>query len=360
MRENGSKAFHLVLLAFCLLAFSSKAQSAIDLIDCENCLFVSNGDSLMQWSIDWNTNFKPYPIDGKSDLSIAIGWVQHKPDSLLETLIIQQFGTENWEYWDGQSWQNFAIPNIGENVLGIGATRQHLYMLVNRRGHSSDIFFYNGSTLKQCIEAGRPKAVGADIATDSLGRAWYLSENSSAKVDRINTIDSTGALVKSYFLKQKIGIRNIYGMTLLKDTILIGIGPTAPIFPSNIAVYVLKGDSAILSRLVPQFYPAEIYHDLTSSKPGIPDAIEDENPAKPLAEIFILPNPTHGLFEVRSSLKSKISLQLYNSRGQKVLDENIEAGEMLNIEDFANGSYIYHAQSNGVLITGVLVKNEAP
>lgn len=352
-----NKAWPLFLLILFLGFYPklSRAQVRIDLVDCPGCLWIAQDDSIYRWSPQGQATFNPQGIFYLDYESMAIAQVKHHRDTVLNTYILQDFQNQDFKYWNGSQWQALSIPDI-DNVIGMGGYGPHFYLLANFGIGDSRIYYYDGDSIK--LIHSKYNTVGADLAVDSLGRAWYLSGKPMEQVNFIHMIDSTGQILKAYPVKETFGARNIYGMAIVRDSIYIGVGPDAPVHPSSILTFVIEGDSALLKNVIPQAHKTLYYHDLASYKPGIPNREPEPHviESKPTG-IFIFPNPTSGILHIESNMSGHIKVELFDLRGRKILDQSLVPGNTVDISHLSSAVYVYRLSVQQKVRTGVVVKH---
>ncbi|MDZ7846000.1 MAG: hypothetical protein U5L96_04125 [Owenweeksia sp.] len=269
----------------------------IDLVDCPNCIWIASDDSIFQWQPQGKATFNPRGIFDLTYESMAIAQVKHQEDTILNTYIVQDFQNQDFKYWNGGNWQALSVPYI-DDVIGFGGYGPHLYLRAAPSIGDSRLYYYNGDTLK--LIQSKSSAVGADIAVDSLGRAWYPSGTPFTKVNYFHMIDSTGQILKTYPINESFGDRNLYGMAIVKDTIYIGVGPNAPVHPSSILSFVIKGDSALLKNVIPQAQGYVYYSDLASCKPGVPNRVQERPEVESKIQRHLnFPQPNERNFQYR-------------------------------------------------------------
>jgi len=351
-----NKVWYVFVIIF-FIGFYPKiinAQVEIDLVDCPSCIWIANNDSIFQWLPQGKTTFNPLGVFGLPYESMAIAQVKHREDTILNTYILQDFQNQDFKYWNGNNWIALSIPYIDNKVIGLGGFGPHLYLLVNYTIGDSRIYYYNGDTLK-FIQSNH-NTVGADIAVDSLGRGWYADGAPMADVKYFHVIDSTGKTLNKFPLNETFSTSNLYGMTIVKDTIYIGIGPDAPIHSSSILSYVIEGDSAILNKVIPQNRKSVYYSDLASCKPGIPNREQERSKIENnLINILIFPNPTSGVLKINTKISGPIKIELYDLRGKMILNQTLTSGEV-DISHLASASYLYRVNVQEIVKAGLIVK----
>ncbi len=354
MRKVWSAIILSFFIGICLSP--SRAQVKVNLVDCPDCIYIANADSIFYWLPQSISSLDPRGAFGNTYESMAIGHVKHKEDTVLNTYIIQDFENQDFKYWDGRYWKALFMPPIDNKVIGFGGYGAHLYLLVNYRIGDSRIYYYNGHSMKLILSD--PNTVGADIAVDSLGRAWYATGTPMTVVNHLNVIDTTGTILKRFPLDRTFGARNLYGMAIVRDSIYIGLGPDAPTLPSSILSLEVKGDSAFVKRVIPQAHAAVYYQDLASYKPGIPDRkTKQEDTGSKAFDISIFPNPSTGILNIDSDISGKINLELYDIRGRLLYSQILTAGETTDISQFAKAAYMYRIIIGDKINTGLVVKH---
>tara|TARA_Y100001934_G_scaffold245920_1_gene304544 strand:+ start:1430 stop:2476 length:1047 start_codon:yes stop_codon:yes gene_type:complete len=340
-------AIFISSLAF--TSISTKAQIVINLVECSDCLWSSSTDSCWQWTSNWDSKYKPKAIFKKDYPSMAIGYVQINPDTILNTYIFHRIDYNHYVYWTGKKWLLLKIPRVDWDISGFGAFKKHLYTRASMF-HRSKIYYYNGSKLSLIDSDSRSFA--ADLAVDSLGRAWYPARNPyNGLVDRLEFIDSSGTLKGSYLMQNSIDDNNLYGVAIVKGVIYIGAGPQNTSYPSSVLAYVIEGSTAVLAKVIPQDRPQYYFGDLASLSPGIPNP-QAENPF----EIFIYPNPAKDFLILDSKIPTRIRLELFDMQGQKLLETEAMAGESIKVSKLAAGTYQYRATSMKITRTGLIIK----
>ncbi len=344
------------LSAFYMLPNLGQAQVVQEIKDCEDCIWIATDDSLYHWQPDGKSVFNPQGSLVTNYQSLAIAQIADGPNGYIETFIVQNFQSQKYNFWDGQNWQEYPMDSIPYRVVGMGGYGRNIYLNVTKTIGLVHVYHYDGFRLKKILES--PNFQGADVAVDSLGRACFPSGEPYKKIDSFTFIDSSGAVVASYPLKDSLGSLNLYGMTFYNDSLYLGLGPTADVHPSSILVFSFKNDSSYLEKVIPQKIGQYMYSDLGSYKPGVPDRYKTPKPEpKPNpVGIAIFPNPTTGVLRITTRISGPIHFELYDSRARKVRDEWLNSGVLIDIADLAKGTYSYRVQAQAKIIKGLLVK----
>lgn len=344
------------LLALFFLPLGGFAQVVQELKDCEDCLWIATDDSLYHWRPEGKTIFNPRGSFEIPYQSLAIAQVANGPNGSLETFLVQNYENQDYKVWDGQNWQAYPMDSIPNRVIGMGGFGSDIYLNVNVTASLTHVYHYDGQSLKKIREESSFQ--GADVAVDSLGRACFPAGNAFSGISSFTFINRNGDLLASYPLKDSLGSLNLYGMAFHHDALYVGLGPNAPIHPSSILVFSFKNDSAHLEKVIPQKFSQQMYSDLGSFKPGIPDRYKTPKPEpKPNpVGIAIFPNPTSGPLSITTRISGLIRFELYDSRGRKVRDQWLKSGDMIDISELTKATYSYRIQAQEKIIRGLLVK----
>lgn len=338
----------LVLLLFaCIYLPKASAQVELSLLECDNCLWTLDSDSIYKWDINWSKEFKPKGVFKRYNSgSLAYGRIKHNADTLLNTLIF----TEDYNsYWDGKSWRSFTIPPAARSFdAGIGAHGEDLYLLAVYYFYKR-IYHYDGVEINLVHDWPNPAI--ADIAVDAKGRAWYFKLNENETTNSLVVLNKDGAELASLPIDPPIITGNFYGMAIVNDYIYAGIGPNNEKYPNSILALTVEDGKVVIKKRIPYAYPGKRYLDLASSRPGLP------NRTNKFVNISVYPNPSSDFIKIYSSLQMNMNLEIFDVQGQVLLKQNLIYGEAVDISHLAKGTYGYRAWHSEGLKTGLLVKN---
>lgn len=339
--------FTLVLIS--LMPHLVEAQVERNLIDCSNCIWAPTLDGIFLWKLDWQRRFAPVNANvGRKDLSMTIGKIK-AGDTIYKTYLIHHL-TGGLRYWDGREWRYRSLGNYSGVVIGIGAHDRDFYYVTNDQGIAR-IYYFNGGWSEEIDITFDLRS--ADIAVDAKGRGWVCAGEEYAVADHFRVIDKDGRTVKEYPIAQPFSARNIYGITIERDIVYVGIGPDGDPYPSRILAFKIEGGKAQLIEMMPQVDMQKRFYDLASGEPGVPGQSPDEdNPF----DIYAYPNPTTGLFRVVSGIPARISLEIFDLRGRLLLSTTLNSGDEIDISHLPTAAYMYHASVYGEQHSGRLLK----
>lgn len=343
--------FSIILsLAFYGLSYKSFGQVYLDLIDCNQCIWAPRDAKIYQWQMDWQEDFDAevcFPDDFHSN---TIGKIRVGSDTILKTHLVHNYYRSGIHYWNGKEWKYRFLGSFDGTITGIGAANFDFYYVTKYLGIYY-IYYFNGSWSELIHQTFSIRS--ADIAVDNLGRAWFLIGKEPQVADHFLVIDRNGDKVREYPIEQPFSYRNVYGITIEKDIVYLGIGPFGEYYQSSILAYKIEESKAKLVEVMTQSDTALSYFDLSSGNPGVPGRSPDEE--NPFG-IYVYPNPTQGPFTVNSAIPAKITVSVFDLQGRCVHTETVSSGDVLDISKLATGTYLYRASVYGEVKSGKILK----
>ena len=86
----------------------------------------------------------------------------------------------------------------------------------------------------------------------------------------------------------------------------------------------------------------------TGSQERTPETLTEENTSSSLKNMSVFPNPTTGQFTLDLNTDSESLIQVYNSQGQLLIDENNSAKQVsFDLSGYAKGVYVVRVESQG-------------
>jgi len=337
----------LVLVPILLFLLpNASAQVEHNLLECDNCLWTLDSDSIYKWEINWDKEFRPKGVFKQRLGSLAYGSIKHTADTLLNTLI---FSSDSYSYWDGKTWKSFTLPPaIRSYDAGIGAHAEHLYLMSVYANYPL-IYHYDGDQITLVDQS--PASATADIAVDAKGRAWYFESKEYRKANSLVVLNKDGIEEGSYPINPPLNSRQFYGIAIVNDYIYLGLGPENEDYPNSILALTVEDGRVVIKKRIPYAFEGKSYLDLASSKPGVPDRNDKS------VQITVYPNPSSDYIKIYSSLPMKMDLEIFDMQGQVLLKQKLAYGEEIDISHLATGTYGYRAWHSEGLKTGLLVKN---
>jgi len=203
------------------------------------------------------------------------------------TFYCANYPSGDYRYYDTISnvWITKTTPF--PYALNNGGYKQHQYYM----GGTTSLHYYNGYSFKTLPLPSPFSMAVADIAVDTLGRAWYFSGGILGNNKLLYVFDSTGVVATYNYVGSTSGF---YGSFFLDGTLYIAKGIEQQIVP-----LILSGNNAIEGTPIP--FPNNVYTDAASCQclnPPPPPPCPDLTPVA-----YLLPNTITGNSPIEFAVK---------------------------------------------------------
>jgi len=295
--------------------------------DCSTDFWTTNsGGSVRQWSLVNGTITGGDIILFGAGSSIAFCGGTSSP-TFYTTDFISMGGIR---YYDSPTnWVTIATPF---HVSNNGGYANHQYYMRGVEGQNKVLYYFDGTNLKTLDSLGIEEAFSvADVAVDTLGRAWVFKGDSPFFSKTLNIYDSTG-LITSY----SIAFNSLhgYGSFFLNDQLYVGLGSTGSP-PNTIMPIIVDGDSAKPGVPIP--FTSDSFSDMAgcqSNEPVISSISQVSN-----NQINIFPNPTTGIIHFPTDINIT-HIEVYNLEGQLIVKSKQK--KILNLTSLPKGIYFLY------------------
>lgn len=237
------------------------------------------------------------------------------------------------------SWITIAEPINTDNI---GGYNEHIYFF--SLGNSA-LYYYDGTNANLIPDSSLSLGFYqvADIAVDSLGRAWVFTGSSSTlEINTVKVFDING-LVASYNINIPISANGCYGSFFLNDQLYIGRNDNL-IIPININGTVASTGTNIS-------FPYGSFLDLASCNK--PSALQTTN--HDLGNLVtIYPNPAKDVINI--VLNENILILLVYSIDGKLL-KTVHDTKSIEISDLATSTYLLKIVSENNVYNKFIIKN---
>ncbi len=212
----------------------------------------------------------------------------------------------------------------------------------NNGGHANDqyymglfgtqnriLYYFDGANLKTIDSLSLSESFAvADIAVDTLGRAWLFKGNDSFFATTLNVYDDT-SLIRSYDIE--FNSSGAYGAFFLNDTLYIGMAYGA--HPNSIVPLIIDGNTAQLGEPIPFIY--DNYYDMATCQ-NIEPIVSSISQLTD-NQINIFPNPTNGIIHFPVDMPI-IHIEIYNLNGQMIVQS--QQKNSVDITGLPSGMYL--------------------
>lgn len=248
------------------------------------------------------------------------------------------------KYNVNEGWTTIDTPLI---LLNNGSYLNDHYFLTYNGFNLDKIYYYDGSNFNILEQLTSGSYRVADIAVDSLGRAWIFKKSSSSTflTDSLNVYDSNG-LVTSFPIS--INTNSCYGSFFIDDVLYLGFSDTAiPSFQNSILPIHIVGDNVELGN--PISFPYNNFADMAScnvdSNLKINKIDEDS--------VILYPNPTMNIVNFSSNLPID-KVYVYDVYGKLIIKTlNINS---IDLSQLNSGIYIVKIISNEIISNRRVIK----
>lgn len=255
-------------------------------------------------------------------------------------------------FYDGfDNWWTISTSELFVNNGGSGINQ---YFLESYFGYNRVIFHFNVETqnLVPLDNIYPAKFSMADIAVDSMGRAWaFVGEGGIGYYQpsqKINVYDHTG-LISSIPLNAEINTYNGYGSTFINDTLYIALGDGNPDFPEQLIPVSIHNDTAFVGTGIP--FPEIDNYDLAGCHCEN-DMVNSVREIRDTDGIEIFPNPTTDHVYIHSD-EEVLFVEVYNVAGRLI--NQVKKNDVLSLTKEFNGIYILKIYTEkGIFIEKVI------
>ena len=237
--------------------------------------------------------------------------------------------------WTNQYSYNSLLSNNG------GYRADSFYMGVDDIGFFNRIYHFDETALTVAGQIPYNNSFSvADIAVDSMGRAWVFVGDDITNTVSVNVYDKNG-LVTTYPVSFMMDY--LYGSFFLEDKLYVGSGSAQSIYP-----IVFDSGVAVLGAPIP--FPVHNYLDMASCNSSIPLSTKLPESANAFT---VWPNPASN--DIHVTVDAKITaMKVYNIQGIEVRSQ--ESGNELNIADLATGIYLLKISTEVKTYSQLIVK----
>lgn len=260
-------------------------------------------------------------------------------------------------YYDSiNGWLN--IQTAVNRIINNGGHKGDQYFMGNVDGNNTILYYFDGTNLNTIDSLISETFVVADIAVDTLGRAWLFTGVNETSMTHLNVYNSTG-LITSYTISYNSN--HNYGSFFLNDTLYVGMGEHNPVHKNSIVPIIIDGDEASLGT--PISFPDVGYYDMASCQHvQTPVSIGLELDNKFISKLRVNPNPFQTSTTISYELQQSSTLQItiFNHLGKQVsfIQQNQSEGKQQISWDATgqpSGIYYFRLQAGEQVAIGKLL-----
>ena len=310
-------------------------------INCNTNFWTVNiNGQIMRWNIvdDQVTGGEIVAVGSGTSLAFCTGLNA----STFYSTNFPETGITQYDEFD-ESWiqipTDFPVLNNG----GYG-NNQYFFSLVE--GSVKALYHFNGTSLTPLETLTSEFYTIADVAVDTMGRAWVFKGTGQFDTTEISVYDSQG-IVTTYDLN--FNSYGTYGAFFINNQLYIGktyqvdLEQDDAIIPINIT-----GNSAVLGT--PIAFPSEFYTDMASCN-SLP--LSTDNHYKNRFSISVYPNPSDGLINVDTK-DTIVSLEVLDLLGKSLM--KVDKATQINMKALPSQSYIIKITTDKSVFNKLVLK----
>lgn len=335
-----------ILLSISILTINSKSLEEIQLtnpnFNCDGDFFSlrAQDGAIQKWIIDDDTI-----IGGETILYCDGASLSHCGNICQPTFYSTNFPETGITYYDTiLNW--VEIPTLYP-VLNNGGYKNHQFFMKKINQNVTVLDYFDGTNLITIDSLIYQEFAVADIAVDTLGRAWVFTGPGFFNADSLSVYDNNGKIT-SYLTS--IDTYNAYGSFFIGNQLYIGFGPYNIPYKSSIVPVLIDGDSANLGN--PIFFNDEYYSDLASCQ--FVDCRTSANKLIKKSNIIIFPNPTSDNVYIQST-ERLLSIELFSITGEHITSFSNE--NILYLNELPPGGYLLIINTENEFISELIIKN---
>lgn len=312
------------LLAFCLVFASFSCFGQATTFDCSSSFWTVNVDGVIQ---QWKLANEAI-TGGETILTGAqVAGIALCNDSITSFYSPASVNNGLFNY-NGSVWEE--IP-VSKKLQNNGCHLSDQYFLSSTNGPNSTLYHFDGVILTLLESLVSENFTIADVAVDSLGRAWVFKGNDLGKTKSINVYDRDGLVMTFDFILNSFGH---YGSFFLNNTLYIGSSSSSDVFPNSITPIIINTADKTAELGSPIPFVSQEYVDFASCQiKGIQVGTHQEFLEE---ELGVFPNPSFGEMHIKTDLRI-LKVEVYNLSGQLLIRSNQKNN--IDLNHLSNGMY---------------------
>ncbi len=293
------------------------------------------------WTIDNSSNIRQWNLSGGQVTggTVILQALNSSGIGFSNSAFYSAANTTVKKYTDAAGWTSITLPPTiyASNNGGYG---NHQYF-----AGASKLYHYDGTTFTQvAVFDSNSQMELADIAVDSLGRAWVFHGSQSLVANKIRVYDSNGLVAEYPFT---IGTNFAYGSFFMNDTLYIAFGNNFQNHSEQIVpIFVNNG---VVTEGTPISFPYNGYHDLASCNSAgnlavTPNVFEHG--------LIVSPNPVKDVVSITTPFNVN-EVEIFDVSGKLVISTSQKD---IDVSKIQSGMYLMKVTSDNSIITKRLIK----
>lgn len=220
---------------------------------------------------------------------------------------------------------------------------------------TKDLYYFDGTniTLVEHLTDTEVYDV-ADIAVDSLGRAWVFTSTTNGTISSLKVYNQSGLL---FSLPISFDSVHCYGAFFINDNLYLGFGENSSSFSNSILPIIFNGINATVG--IPITFQNNAFYDMASCNNQTTFLNTNSNIF--ISEhLMVYPNPSNKYITIehKQNFTENYDYKIIDLIGRIVKSGNSKFNEQINIESLTSGNYIIQIETeNEEKLTEKLIKN---